>query len=268
MKVNICDVLMKNNIIQRILDNKSDYTELRIQFDDYVHFINNKNEYLKLYGCSDLLLLIKNAIVKNKYISGIYIDYFYHSHRLFHDLLDLRMFKSINAINREVLQYLNANENIVERLQICLTAFGINDFSQIPKTCKLLKSLEITCNINKFILNPIFETINKTNITELKLIFNSILCKVEMIEQLNAFVLKNKNLKTLHINFEYIDDVFLDAISNNYTLLNFMMNNKCNEKIKNIMDRNMKYTMTILLCMNRRIIPKCVFKSMILVHIM
>jgi len=266
-----------DNIIKKILDNKSDYTELRIENKHKTHFKHNKSEYLKLYGqrteslCSrsnDFILLIMNALAKNQYINGIYVNHSCINSIDTYNLLSVKMFTSIyiHGYSQKVLQFLNTNENKVEKLKLSSMAFDVFDeFKKIPETCKLLKSLDIT---DGRFPNKMFEIINRTNITELILHIDQ--RSNEIIEQCNIFVTKNKSLRSLHIKDIYMmhhEMPFANIISNNYTLLNVTINGKCNEKITNIMNRNKKYMMTILLCMNKKIIPRCVFKSMILVHV-
>ena len=300
-----------DNIIKKILDNKSDYTELRIEEKHVNHFYHNKSEYLKLYGqrteslcfqsfeeteslcfqsfeeteslcsrSSDFILLIMNALVKNQYINGIYVTQFCNnSIETYIDLLSAKMFTSIyiGGNSQKMLQFLNTNENKVEKLK--LSSIALDEFKKIPETCKLLKSLDVTLNIpwkmnidgfyfqNKIFPNNIFEIINRTNITELILCIDR--CAKEIIEQCNVWVTKNKSLRSLHVKniHRMHHEIFRSNVSNNYILLNFTINGECDEKITNIMNRNKKYMMTILLCMNKKIIPRCVFKSMILIHV-
>jgi len=257
-----------DNVIKSILDNKSDYTELRIDRKHLSHFELNRNKYIKLYGNADLLLLIMNAMEKNEYIDSIYIqcDIIISKYKKT-KLLSVKMFKSIyiDKYSLEVLEYLNTNENRVEKLK--LSSILWNNFEHIPKTCKLLKSLDISqCFLSSTSLKKMFEIMNKTNIIELIISINT----WKDIEKYNVFISTNNRLKSLHIVHKlnnFIEIPFAIIISNNYTLLNVTINGKCNEKIRNIMNRNKKYIMTILLCMNKKIIPRCVFKSMILIHV-
>jgi len=263
-----------DNIIKKILDNKSDYTELRIENKHKTHFKHNKSEYLKLYGqrteslCSrsnDFILLIMNAMTKNEYIDSLYID-----HGGTDKLLFIKMFRSIyiKSYSLEVLRYLNTHKNKVEKLQLSSIAF--DEFKKIPETCKLLKSLDISSTyIDNTYLHIIFGIINKTNITEL--ILDIDYRGEKDIETYKMFISTNKNLKNLHFKrgFDkfHLNNFVVDIIFDNYTLLNVTINGKCYDEVTNIMNRNKKYMMTILLCMNKKIIPRCVFKSMILVHV-
>jgi len=263
------------DIVKIILDNKSDYTELRINHEHIMHFYKNQSKYIELYGCSkeinfnrsEFPSLIINAMTKNEYINGIYVDL--ESYGIDASiLLSAKTFKSIciYGCSREVINYLNTHENKVEKLKLSSLNLSYDVFEKIPETCKLLNSLDIRCTIfTKKSLNRIFETIHKTNITDLTLSFSCY--SNDLFEEFGMFISKNKTLKSLHVKNDFSNFIDDNIYSNNYTLLNITINNEYIEKITNITNRNKKYMMTILLCMNKKIIPRCVFKTMILAHI-
>jgi len=263
-----------NNIIKKILDNKSDYTELRISDEHIMHFRKNESEYLKLYGYNDYISLIASAMTKNEYIDSIYIDSINSSPSYKYPMFKLlfaKMFTSIYVSNHslDVMKYLNAHEHKVTKLKLSSIGHFSGFFCKILENCKSLESLDIQCDLfDEKSLDKIFETINKTNIIQLIVSFCSYLRN--LFEEYNMFISKNKSLKSLHITHKFLcitNDKLFSNISNNYTLLDVTVNGKCDDQITSITNRNKKYIMTILLCMNKKIIPRCVFKSMILVHI-
>ena len=56
-------------------------------------------------------------------------------------------------------------------------------------------------------------------------------------------------------------------LTNNYHILNFTVNKSCPNYAQEIINRNKEYISTILLCMNKKIIPRYVFKNLILKHL-
>jgi len=275
----------EHNLIKKILDNKSDYTELRITNDNYSHFANNRNEYDELYGsfeetkslCSqtdDLLVLIKNAMTKNEYINQLHMTCGYlmfGSTKSIYELLSIRMFKAIyiERYSKDVLDYLCVNQiSTLEKLGLTSICRNIEIFRKVIENCKLLKILNITLELyNTQEVYDAFEIINKSNIAELTLNFDLLFIPLDFVIKYGNFVSKNKTLRKLHIHYfhENIDfDSFLNIMMINYNIIDFKINDRCDEKIKN---RNKKYIMTIFLCMNKKIIPRCIFRNLILSHI-
>jgi len=93
----------------------------------------------------------------------------------------------------------------------------------------------------------------------------------------------NSNIKTLAINidlhnfYKFTDNIIQSKIKNihlnfkneimNHCSLNFTVNKSCPNYAQEIINRNKEYISTILLCMNKKIIPRYVFKNLILKHL-
>jgi len=270
------------NLIQKILDNRSDYIELRITDRQTEHFMNNNNEYLKLYGNFDYLTLIKNAMTKNEHISELFMISGYSNQCIFanrysvNHILSIRMFKSIyiHGYSSDVFDYLieNKNDNL-EKLAISSMFSNVVRLRETLENHKLLKSLNLPmAHVSlKQEIDDIFELINKANVTELILSFSSLSMNCNFFEKYEIFVLNNKTLRKLQIKFPDLDEdqynSFFCAVTKNYTIIDFKINDGQDQTIIYTMNRNKKYIMTILLCMNRRIIPRCVFRDLVLDHI-
>jgi len=158
-------------------------------------------------------------------------------------ILSTKLFKSIyiGGCSMEVFEYLSKNtNNNLESLRVSEGTDFNMDFGKNIGRYKSLINLDLTfCSNNKV-----------ANILS------------------SDFIIGNKMLRKINVNSEYVNDEgLLDIFKDNYTLINCTINNKCSDKIENIMIRNRKYKITILLCMNRRIIPRCVFKNMILINL-
>ena len=77
-------------------------------------------------------------------------------------------------------------------------------------------------------------------------------------------ILNGSKVRTL----QFVDCFYLEFdLINNYTILNFTVNDKQPDYAYEILNRNKNYAFTVLLCMNRKIIPRCVFKNLILKHL-
>jgi len=244
------------NIIQKILNNKSEYTELKITKEHINHFEEFYSEYKKLYdncnleGLCDMKLfieIIKNALIKNDYIDEIYVyrhkEIVWES-KLVSKLLPVKMFRSIfiECHSEEVIKFLSVNKEYKVKKLRCSSIYLLgDDISEFLKENESLESLDLAVH-HDFCseLTKILNVLEKTNVKEL-----NICCH----------------------NFTKETMRFLKMLENNYTLINFTINNEYTDEIKNFIGRNKIYMITILLCMNRRIIPRCVFKNLIFKHI-
>jgi len=257
-----------NNIIKIILDNESHRKKLKISEDNERHFDCNKNAYLEMYGSDNLWILINDALAKNQYIEKLEFDNVSTPTKMVFAMPSLKKMKSIYIPYHSyaILKYANTNEHNLEKLNVFLFMNErIIEFLKIPHTCKKLKKLTVEFGdtdkvegINKVV----FDTLNETDITKLHLTLRTDLFICD-------FIKKNTTIKYMHIKYSsrLINDDLINSISQNYTLLRFTSSDKYDHRITNIMERNKKYITTIYLCINKKIVPRLLFKNIILKYI-
>jgi len=268
-----------HNIIQKILNNESDYIELKILPEHVEHYEDNYEEYVKIYEGNDFLDIIKYVFPKNEYIDSLYIDYDVGVG--WNDIetslwLSLRQFKSIyiGGCSEDVVKHLSKNKNDkLEKLKLSSFFKSERYIASIVETYESLKCLDLRF-ANDHDLQRIITlsySLKKSHIEEFIINYIPDFSYHSFLLELIDCVGKNKRLKRISLYYDGNEKIIKDVIripnvlKNNYTLTDFVINGKYNyQDIENTMIRNRKYMMMILLCMNRRIIPRCVFKNMIL----
>jgi len=298
-----------SNIIQKILENKNEYVELNMKSLHLEHFLNNMDEYEKVYktnifwtdnNIKNFTNLIKYAFTQNTHIDSLHISKFvifswmnifdtnkYNkiksnkiSEEFVYDVLSIRKFKSIyiGDLDYFILKYLNENKNDnLQKIQLSMFFGSIeynNMLEQVIMKSESIRHLDLKYNLYS---NFEYKTdrsyySKRLNIEQLTLKFaiSSFVEDPFFGSKRVKILLKNKYIKRINMYSEYFSKYktkVLKCLKKNYTLVNFLVNDKHDKEIDIIMDRNRKYIMTILLCMNRRKVPRCIFRELILVNL-
>jgi hypothetical protein len=243
------------------------------------HYEDNYEEYVKIYEGNDFLDIIKYVFPKNEYIDSLYIDYDVGVG--WNDIetslwLSLRQFKSIyiGGCSEDVVKHLSKNKNDkLEKLKLSSFFKSERYIASIVETYESLKCLDLRFANDRDLqrIITLSYSLKKSHIEEFIINYIPDFSYHSFLLELIDCVGKNKRLKRISLYYDGNEKIIKDVIripnvlKNNYTLTDFVINGKYNyQDIENTMIRNRKYMMMILLCMNRRIIPRCVFKNMIL----
>jgi len=254
------------NVINNLLKNNETYTKFTLKQKHYNHYNTNKSMYRITYNYNNFKHMIINALQKNTHVNEIYItitiaDQNKWEGYFIDKIIKMKNWKSIFVYGQsaKVLDALLCNQNQklikLELSQICSNG---EKFLKIIQNTPSLEhfELDIAC-IQDTDLPFVIHAIYESNIQTL------ILNNIHIINSSNKFiddVLKSK-IKNIHLKYSNTNDFDL---TNNYHILNFSINGKCSNYALEILNRNKLYIFTILLCMNRKIIPRCVFKNLIL----
>jgi len=255
------------NVIHKILKNDEAYTKLIIRKRYSSHYCGYKKIYKKKYGNIYFVEMLIDALYNNIYVNEIYIaddidDYDGFAHGLIRKMIKMRNWKSIyvNTYSASVLDALSSqqNSNLV-RLQLSSINSYRHKFLELMQHVPYLEHLELdlTDSSSKDISN-ISQAINESNI---KTFIINDTSGEQIYSKFIDNIIKSK-IRNFHLNMNKSCSEF--NLINNYTILNFSVNGICPDYAQKIINRNKHYILTILLCMNRKIIPRCVFKSMIL----
>jgi len=260
----------KFNIIEQILKNDPMYTILTITSKNVKHYNNFKKLYHKKYNNKSYCSIIFDSLTKNDYIDELDIQGIIFDCSL--NILKLlqKPYKSIYMFNygHNVLDCLiNTKNSTVEKLKVNPLQCNGKIISNFITVNKSLKNLALAGQDIEHDMSIIMKSLNNSNIETLsleRLSLRSI--PTDMIINIIDTCTKIKNL---YLYDRYTNNVslFFDSLSKNFNIIDFEINNiKCN-KINEILERNKKYFMTIFMCVNKRIIPKCVSMNLIIPYI-
>lgn len=260
------------NIIGEILDNKSNYTKLKIKMKHIHHLIDDTDGMVRFFDS------VRNALLKNEHINELIITRrvgWYMDQCEINSILSVKNFKSIyiGMCSLNIYDFLNENTNDnLEKLRLssCSDFYHNREGIFKHKSLKILDLIFFNDQIVN-ILRNVLNIIKQTNVIELILRFSENFSKKNKNDMVEYFkiIFENKKLRRLNIHDEHFIEYkkeILKLFKSNNELIDFTINGEHNEMI-NITERNKKYLMTIFLCGNKRIVPRCVFRDLILVHI-
>jgi len=255
------------NVIHKILKNDEAYTKLIIRKRYSSHYCGYKKIYKKKYGNIYFVEMLIDALYNNIYVNEIYIaddidDYDGFAYGLIRKMIKMRNWKSIyvNTYSASVLDALSSqqNSNLV-RLQLSSINLSGDKFLKLVQNSHFLEYFEANLKDSECEhRHKISQAIRESNIKTL--IFNNFSIQHMDLKFMDNII--NSKIRNFHLTSCKFYNEF--NLINNYTILNFTVNYICPDYAQNILKRNKQYILTILLCMNRKIIPRCVFKSMIL----
>jgi len=251
------------NIVHKILKNDETFTNLIITTEHQIHYINYKSKYTLIYRNCGFINILIDSLHNNTYINELCVKkIFSHKNGFIEKIIKMKNWKSIyiNGLSLDVLHVLSTQQNPqLEKLQLSQISMAYNEFLKTIKNSPSLVHFKLDiCGSTKTDLRGIANTIQRSNVksfiiknafdpyTDIDFIANIIKCKI-----INLHLINSRNM----IKFD---------LTNNYTILNFTVNKICPDYTHNILNRNKKYIFTILLCMNKKIIPRCIFKNLIL----
>jgi len=271
------------NVIHQLLKNEETYAKLIIGYDQFMHYYKYYLEYCSTYNDNDhngdyyFVNMVINALQNNTYVNEIYMK------NTFCDMTNIiarsEFIKKLTGMrNWKSIYICGESENVLDALLD----------RQNPNLMKL-KLSNIHLKFQKFIQNTpfleefefdlyttpqknypaIIQGICESNIKTL--IINNIFFPSESFESLINFEPKFINdiikckIRNLHLRNSSHTNKF--DLMDNYTILNFMVNEIQPDYAQEILYRNRNYALTVLLCMNRKIIPRCIFKNCILKHL-
>ena len=264
------------NIIHQILKNDQTYTKLIYDYAQYYHYEKYESEYQSRYNSDNQYQQFANILTgelhNNTYVNELYMTQDncgcvsrYEKVEFIKKIIKMRNWKSIYVCGQSdsVLDALLAQQNLkLVKLQLSQLFENVDKFLKIIQSTPSLKEFELCisstpemdfCEIIKAILESNIKT----------LILCDISSRTTDFEFING--LFKSNIRNFHLKNSLCTNDF-DLI-NNYTILNFTVNDKQPDYAYKILNRNKNYAFTVLLCMNRKIIPRCVFKNLIVKHL-
>jgi len=253
------------NIIHKIIENNETYTKLIIMPHHCNHYAAFMTQYCSTYRNNDFEQMLTNALYNNTFINEIYTDVYFSTNngwRGVKQIIHAKIWKSIyiggysSMVLDTLLTQQNPNLTKLKLSQICKNG---DNLLKVTRNTSTLENFELSLsgstnedlpNISQAVYESNIKTLTIHDICEthinLKFIDNIIKCKT-----------RNLHLKNLYHLIEF-------DMTNNYNILNFTIDDISPNYIQNILNRNKKYIFTVLLCMNKKIIPRCVFKNLIL----
>ena len=258
------------NVIHQILKNDKEYTKLIIGNEHFNHYGRHEIKYCLTYKHDTFSEILIDVLSKNVHINEIYTSADFTNDMCTYvtikKIIKMKNWKSIFMCGYScfVLDVLSIQQN-PKLIKLTLSQIHLNSdlFLKIVKNTPSLEYFDLDYGYMQTVdLHVIAQGICESNIKTF--IVNDICltneCTVNFINDIIKCKLRNLHLKTT---------LSLSAfnLQNNYTLLNFTINNKCPVYAQDILKRNEQYIFIILLCMNKKIIPRCVFKNLILSHL-
>jgi len=252
----------EQNIIEQILKNDPNYTNLKITNEHINHYYVYDTQYMFIYAQASFDIILINALNKNSYISSIctcLYPIFEFDENI--KLLLQRPFKSINLYKygRSIIDYLHETQNYnVEKLELCPVSFNGDKIAKYIEMNKSLKHLILDdtwwleTNVQLIIKSLKYSTLEtltlKRDIFDVQ---NWIICDI---------IKTNSKIKQLYICDAYHTNLYdiKDALLNNFNIIDFKINNVYHDEFNEILERNKKYQIMLHMCINKRIIPKCV----------
>jgi len=278
------------NIIHQILKNEEKYTKLIFEQKQYDHYVRHCFDYHLKYNDNpnqSFINILINVLHNNTYVNEIYITISNFSiartskvigfgdTESIKQIIKMKNWKSIYIYGEsdDVLNALLSQQNQkLTKLKLSqIHSNGDKLLKLFVNTNRWFIRQSLTPSLKEFELcisstpesnySDIITAIRESNIKTL--IFFDISCAETDLKFINGLLklqIRNLYLKNSSRTNEY------DLI-NNYTILNFTENGTLPIYAEKILDRNRNYAFTVLLCMNRKIIPRCVFKSLVLTHL-
>jgi len=260
------------NVIYRILKNDETYTKLIIQKEQFAHYIKYQSEYHSTYNydCNpNFTNILTGELHNNTYVNELYITLKNYGRvsrcekaEFIKKIIKMRNWKSIYVFGQSdnVLDALLAQQNPkLVKLQLSQLFENVDKFLKIIQSINSLEELELDLYCIHSNFSVIAQTICESNIKTLIIKSLFLPTNSKFIDILNG-----SKVRTL----QFVDCFYLEFdLINNYTILNFTVNDKQPDYAYKILNRNKNYAFTVLLCMNRKIIPRCVFKNLILKHL-
>jgi len=270
------------NIIHQLLKNDETYTKLIIEDRHREHFNKYKSEYYITYNCNGAVTF-KNTLIdildKNTHVNEIYMtvcnfgfETACENNKFVKKIIKIKSWKSVYMFGESdsVLDALLSQQN-PQLIKLKLSQIFTNGHKLVKlfqNTNRWFIGQSLTPSLKIFELNisttlgdnftKIIEAIQKSNIKTV--IISNIHCELSDFEFINN--LFNCKIMNLHLNDLRYKCEF--NLTHNYTLMNFTVNGIQPNYAQETLNRNKNYVFTVLLCMNRKIIPRCVFKSLIL----
>jgi len=259
------------NIIHTILKNDETYTKLELNNNHYSHWIKHKKMYMMTYKktthCNILMSFLVYALCENPHINEIWITVSLDGTiNLIEKIITSRHWKSIfvSGHSLSIIRILSLkNNNSLTKLKLSSILNISDSIDNFMKHSHLLEYFEFnlihadTIDSQKCIA----ESIKKSNIKTL--VINVDICNShEFIKD----IIQGK-IRNIHLNFINEQNLYPFNLTNNHNILNFTVNKICPDHTQEIINKNKCYMFTILLCMNKKIIPRCVFKNLILKHL-
>ena len=243
-----------------------------IQKEQFAHYIKYQSEYHSTYNydCNpNFTNILTGELHNNTYVNELYITLKNYGRvsrcekaEFIKKIIKMRNWKSIyvNTYSASVLDALSSqqNSNLV-RLQLSSINLSGDKFLKLVQNSHFLEYFEANLKDSECEhRHKISQAIRESNIKTL--IFNNFSIQHMDLKFMDNII--NSKIRNFHLTSCKFYNEF--NLINNYTILNFTVNYICPDYAQNILKRNKQYILTILLCMNRKIIPRCVFKSMIL----
>ena len=267
------------NIIHQLLKNDETYTKLIVKKEHYSHYAIYKVKYDSIYGISEpeqYFPILINVLHNNTHVNEIYMDINGFSRETDDDITEftaeftkkiikMKDWKSIyiQGESDSVLDALLTQQNPkLMKLELSQIFFNSDKLLKIFQNTNSLEEFEL-CISNTPEINfcEIIEIIHESNIKTV--IINDITCIISHSKFINS--LSKCKMRNLHLkNLRYICEFDL---THNCTLMNFTVNGIQPNYAQETLNRNKNYVFIVLLCMNRKIIPRCVFKNLIVKHL-
>jgi len=248
---------------------------LIIEEEHYAHYIKYKSDYYSMCNYNQCNTNFKNILISalhnNIHVNEIRVvtrSFYYGGEDKLENIkkiIKLRNWKSIYMAGESycVIEAL-ISQQYPNLIKVELSQLFPN-CSKFIRNTPSLKHFEFRIYSDDQSIDYIelMQTIHESHIQTLIIDDDSYSSKrnFEFIDSLFESKIKNLHFKSSYCNQHVFN------LTNNYTILNFTENGTLPIYAEKILDRNRNYAFTVLLCMNRKIIPRCVFKNLVLKHL-
>jgi len=258
------------NIIKKIQENNED-TTLCIRQSDYDDYVTYDSRYARN--------MLVNTLNNNKHINELMVAYHGDSGTLTHDILEYGGFNSIimnsynDSINATIMQCLNDNHyfNLI-KLKLGSVNTSYNRLSVFLKMNHSLETLQISCSWKSHQpITRIISELHKSNIKTLTINFTGSK-QNKIYSYINNILKIDTAISRLHIvndasyyryslvgNFDMIGPTLIK----NHNIIEFTIESESHFGMEAYTLTNKNRFLVILMCFNRRIIPKCVSMNLI-----